>query len=112
MLNLSTLFFKVLVPSAAILFYGIRAYGKLKDNNKYRHRSIFILSFVISCSVLVLMMTILLPLWKDVLLIDGKDILLELVSIVLFTPIIVLLFIFQDQIKLRYGLTKRKTNND
>lgn len=100
-----TFLFKVLVPSTAVLFYVIRAYGKLKEDSKYRYYSIFVFSFVIFFSVFVLMMTVFVPLWKGILLIDGVDIALEVVGIALLAPILSSILIFQKKIRARYGLS-------
>jgi hypothetical protein len=42
---------KVLVPSLAILFYAFRGYAKLKDSNRWRYRSMFLLAAVVGISL-------------------------------------------------------------
>ena len=38
--------FKILVPIFAVLFYALRAWGKIKDDAKYRYWSIWLLFFI------------------------------------------------------------------
>jgi hypothetical protein len=42
---------KWIIPLAAIICYGTRAYAKLKNNNKWRFYSILILSATIGVSL-------------------------------------------------------------
>lgn len=38
---------KVLVPILAVSFYALRAYGKIRDDGKYRYRSIWLFFFIL-----------------------------------------------------------------
>jgi hypothetical protein len=63
---------KWLVPSVAILFYFLRAVGKLKDNNNFRFYSLIALFVVISLSLQVLLLTSS-PIWENLIVIDRVD---------------------------------------
>jgi len=100
-----TFFFKWLVPSVAILFYCLRAYGKLKDNNKYRYRSMLVFSFVIGFSIAVLTQVLIAPFWKGLLIIDGMDLTANLVTPAIFGVPLLLSILFYKELRIRYGLT-------
>jgi hypothetical protein len=99
-----TFFFKLLVPSVAILFYCLRAIGKLKDNNKFRHYSMFVLSFVIGFSAYVLIdrMT---PFWEGFLVIDGVEMTFKILAPIFLAAPVLLSVFFYDKLRTRYGLT-------
>jgi hypothetical protein len=93
---------KWLVPSAAILFYCLRAIGKLKDNGKYRFYSIIVLFFVISLSVQVLILTVQSPFWEGLIVIDGVDLTYVILARgITIAPAVAAIF-FSAKIKTRY----------
>jgi hypothetical protein len=103
----SNYFFSVMkwfVPSIAIMFYVMRAYGKLKNSNIWRFRSIFplIVAFTSSVSVVIWALTWD-NLWKYLFLIDGFDLRGLLFSYLIICPILAA-YIIQTNLKQRYGL--------
>ena len=96
---------KWLIPSAAIPFYGIRAYAKLKDSNTWRYYSIYALSIVFGISIgIVLRMTIGKPLENN-WFIDDVQVGGYLISIPLSLVPLVLALFMKDRIRERYGLS-------
>ncbi len=103
----NTNLFKWLVPVAAISFYCLRAWAKLKDSNKFRYRSMLVFSVVVSFSVSVIVLVFLAPLWHG-LLIEGVDITVDLVRILVLPPYI-LPILFVGRLRTRYGLPRHQT---
>jgi hypothetical protein len=105
--NDNTNLFKWLVPVAAITFYGLRAWAKLKNSNKYRYRSMLVFAVVVSFSISVIFLVFLAPFWSGLLVIDGVDNSLELVRILVLPPYI-LPILFVGRLRTRYGLPRQQ----
>jgi len=102
----NTNLFKWLIPVAAISFYCLRAWAKLKDSNKYRYRSMLVFAVVVSFSVSVIALVFLVPLWRG-LLIEGVDVTFDLVRILVLPPYI-LPILFVGRLRTRYGLPRHQ----
>ena len=68
---------KWIIPAIAITFYSMRAYAKLKESNKWRYRSIYALSYVVSASVFVLVISLIGANWQ-LLMIENVSVTLPL----------------------------------
>jgi hypothetical protein len=103
--NENIVFLKWFVPSVAILFYCLRAYGKLKDSNKHRIYSMAVFTLVVSFSIYTLVTVVLAPYWKGLFVIDGVDLTFELFANNIAMATIALPILFYGRIRTRYGLT-------
>ena len=95
---------KAFVPSAAIAFYIVRAYAKLKDNDTWRFYSIYALSIVFGISIgIVFLMTIGKHL-ENIWFIDGVQVGNYLMSLPLSQAPLAFALLMKDKIRKRYGL--------
>jgi hypothetical protein len=102
--DLSILILKWLIPTLAILSYGVRAYAKLKDNNKWRYYSTITLFLILTSSLYAIIRIIFFPLCENLMLIENIDV-TEALFIMPLAQIPVLFFLhFVNRIKIRYGL--------
>lgn len=95
---------KWIVPSVAITFYAMRAYGKMKNSNFWRYRSVFALIITITSSITILVWSLTWEnLWKYLFIIDGYD-LRGLLYIYFFIGPVLAIYVIQNNLKERYGL--------
>ena len=73
--------FKWVIPSTAILFYSVRAYAKMKDNNKWRYGSMFILTLIIGISLYFVIRTSLQTQFTGFVRIDNVDVTFPLLGV-------------------------------
>ncbi len=92
------------VGKSIFLQHYFKQDAKLKDNNKYRFRSMLVFSAVVSFSVNVIFLIFMAPLWNNILVIDGIDMTLELVR-ALVLPLYLSPLFFAFKLSDRYGLT-------
>jgi hypothetical protein len=64
-----------------------------------------VFSFVIGFSVAVLIQVLVAPFWKGLLIIDGVDIISDLVTPIIFGVPLLLSILFYNKLRTRYGLT-------
>jgi hypothetical protein len=112
--NLFVNILKVFLPTFAVIFYSVRAYAKLKDSNKWRYNSLFLLAIILSISVWVGMGTTSSGLLgKTVIESSGATIDYTVIYLVFlafsFYVAPATLILLKEELKKRYGLI---TNTD
>jgi hypothetical protein len=93
---------KWLVPPLAVMTYSMRAYGKLKNNNLWRYRSIYATMFVIVITISVFIGSLIGTITGFV--IDGVDVTKSLMSNPVSLLPLAFAIGFVKKIKTRYGL--------
>ena len=99
-----TAFLKLFVPIAAVLCYSLRAYGKLKNNNKWRYFSVIALFLVFAGSLGTIIKIILIPTWENLMLIESIDVTESIIISPLALIPTILAISIRERLKIRYGL--------
>ena len=91
---------KGIVPTAAIVTYGIRAYAKLKNNNVWRYRSTYAVAVIVGISFYSFIWALLGPMTG--FSIDGIDVTKTLISNQIAIVALLIMIVVGKRIRTRY----------